>query len=205
MVEIRLAPSPLYQAAQPAYLLERTVRAMPALCPERVLLSRVPLGQPPSLRPLRRRFTGLVRGLRRYYGAVRLPLAVHHRLTSLDFPLRPGPARQPWDLPILARDVSGRAWGLGPRRVRPGLAISPRAIWPSATPRASAPWSGGISRLDTQPVRAPVNASPEASRLPAHDSGAVWVATPSPYDSFIHYIPPIFIGAPAKAGIQLFQ
>ena len=136
-------------------------------------------------------------------------MAVPHRITSLDFPLPPGPhlfaTRQPWDLPILARDVSGRAWGLGPRRVRPGLAFSPRAIVPSATPRASAPWSGGISRLDTQPVRTPVNASPEALRLPAHDSGPVWIATPSPYDSFIHYIPSIFIGAPAKAGIQSFQ
>jgi hypothetical protein len=29
----------------------------------------------------------------------------------------------------------------------------------------------------------------------------VWIATPSPYDSFIHSIPPIFIGAPAKAGV----
>jgi hypothetical protein len=173
------------------------------------LLSRVPLGQPPSLHSLRRRLPSFVRGLRRYYGAVRLPMAVHHRITSLDFPLRPGPhpfaTRQPWDLPILARDVSGRAWGLGPRRVRPGLAFSPRAIVPSATPRASAPWSGGISRLDTQPARTPANASPDALRLPAHDSGPVWIATPSPYDSFIHYIPSIFIGAPAKAGIQLFQ
>ncbi len=175
------------------YPRERPVRTDPALCPECVLLLRVPLGQPPSLHPLRHRWNGFVRGLRRYYGAVRLPLAVHRRITSLDFPPRPGrhpsPARQPWDLPILAQDVSGRAWGLGPRRVRPGLAISPRAVLPSATPRASAPWSFGISRLDTQPARSPVNASPEALRPPAHDSGPVWVATPSPYDSFIHYIP----------------
>ena len=55
------------------------------------MLSRVPLGQPPSLHPLRRRFPRFVRGLRQYYGAVRLPMAVHHRITSLDFPLRPGP------------------------------------------------------------------------------------------------------------------
>ena len=199
MTEIKHRNAPLCQQACFAYPLGRTLRTAPALCPERVLPSRVPLGQPPSLHPLRHRRGGFVRGLRRYYGAVRLPMAVHHRITSLDFPMRPGrhpsTARQPWDLPILARDVSGRARGLGPRRVRPGLAISPRAILPSVSPRTSAPWSFGISRLDTQPARTPVNASPEALRLPAHDSGPVWVATPSPCDSFIHYIPPILIGA----------
>ena len=91
MVEITLATSSLYQALPPAHPLERIMRAGPALRPERVLLSRVPLGQPPSLHPLRRRLPGLVRGLRRYYGAVRLPMTVHQRITSLDFPLRPGP------------------------------------------------------------------------------------------------------------------
>jgi hypothetical protein len=82
--EVR-APEPLYVAdvveerGEPlfpvlpcclTYPLERTLRAGPALCPGRVLLSRVPLGQPPSLDPLRRRSPGLVRGLLRYYGAV---------------------------------------------------------------------------------------------------------------------------------------
>jgi len=78
-----------------AYPLKRTLRTDPALCPECVLLSRVPLGQPPSLHSLRRRLPSFVRGLRRYYGAVRLPMAVHHRITSLDFPLRPGPHPSP--------------------------------------------------------------------------------------------------------------
>jgi len=32
-----------------------------------------------------------------------------------------------------------------------------------------------------------INASPAALRPPAHDSGPVWFATPSPYGSFIHY------------------
>src|SRR5208283_2602110 len=62
------------------YPLQRTVRAAPALCPGRVLLLWVPLGQSPSLRLLRRRHeAGFVRRLLRYYGTVRLPLPVHHR------------------------------------------------------------------------------------------------------------------------------
>jgi single stranded DNA-binding protein len=33
-------------------------------------------------------------------------------------------------------------------------------------------------------------------RAAPHDSGPVWIATPSPYDSFIHYTSPVFTGAP---------
>ena len=91
MAEIRHAHPSLNPLSRVTYPRGRTLRVDPALCPGRVLLSRVPLGQPPSLHPLRHRFTGFVRGPRRYYGAVRLPMAVHHRITSLDFPLRPGP------------------------------------------------------------------------------------------------------------------
>ena len=36
-----------------------------------------------------------------------------------------------------------------------------------------------FSRLDGWPMRSPVNASPASSRIPAHDSGPVWFATPS--------------------------
>ena len=56
-----------------------------------------PCGQPShltrntvaSLRPLRRRWSGLVRGLHWYFGPVRLPELVHRRRASLDFPTRP--------------------------------------------------------------------------------------------------------------------
>ena len=61
----------------------------PARCPGRVLLVPVPLGPPPSLHPLRRHRSGFVRRLLRYYGSVRLPGFVYHRLLSLDFPIRP--------------------------------------------------------------------------------------------------------------------
>jgi site-specific DNA recombinase len=61
----------------------------PALCPVLVTVERVPLGQPASLRRLRRRSPGLVRRLHRYYRAVRLPAVVHHRRESSDFSMRP--------------------------------------------------------------------------------------------------------------------
>src|SRR5664280_635233 len=77
-----------------------------ALSPRRVVLVRVPLGQPPFLHQLRRRLPGLVRQLRRYYAAVRLPTVVHLGLAALAFPERPvspsQPDGQPRDLPVLA-------------------------------------------------------------------------------------------------------
>src|SRR5436309_1055432 len=72
-----------------SYPLQRTGHVSPTLRSERVLLAQVPLGQVPSLHPLRRHRSGLVRGLLRYYEPVRLPVFVHHRLLSLDFPIRP--------------------------------------------------------------------------------------------------------------------
>src|ERR1700687_3218134 len=54
--------------------------------------ARIPLDQPPSLHLLRPDHKRqLVRRLRRYYAAVRLPATVHHRRTSLDFTMRPKP------------------------------------------------------------------------------------------------------------------
>ncbi len=52
-----------------------------------------------------------------------------------------------------------------------------------------------ISRLHTRPARTPVNASPPPSQAEAHDSGPMWLATPSSYDSFIHTILPVLPGA----------
>jgi len=54
-----------------------------------------------------------------------------------------------------------------------------------------------ISRLNTRPARTFVNASPKPLQIPAHDSRPVWIATPSPYDSFIHDILPVLTGASA--------
>src|SRR6266545_2906714 len=79
------------------YPLEAIRRVDPALSPAVVTIGRVPFGQPASLHHLRSRFRGLVRRLRRYYQAVRLPVVVHHRRESLDFPTRPATLLAPGD------------------------------------------------------------------------------------------------------------
>jgi hypothetical protein len=52
-----------------------------------------------------------------------------------------------------------------------------------------------ISRLNTLPVRTPVNASPIPSRVWTHDSGTLWFATPSAEGSFILIFLPVYPGA----------
>ena len=67
-----------------------TIMPNPVLCPGHGTLIRIPLDQPPSLHLLRSCLgRSFVRKLRRYYAAVRLPVVVHHRLSSSDFPTRP--------------------------------------------------------------------------------------------------------------------
>jgi|SRR5581483_577881 len=183
------------------YSLERAERTVPALRPERVTLGRVPLGQLPSLRCLRGRFLGLIRQLPRYYGAVRLPASVHHRRVSLDFPMRPaspslaggrGTSRFPYAVRPGMHGVSERAGSGRPSRwrgVRYGL---PLLLTASAPRRARGVGHGAvISRLNTRPAFPPVNASPSPLRATTHDSGPMWVATPSPYDSFIRCTAPV--------------
>ena len=91
----------------------------PALCPERVVLaafpSRCPL--PSTISAATQR---LVRRLRRYYEAVRLPTTVHLGRAALAFPERPAPfpvGGQSWDLPVLAHEDSAHAQVLRPRGV----------------------------------------------------------------------------------------
>ena len=189
VVQERCEPHRLVPLRNFTYPLQRTGRACPALGPGRVLLARVPFGQPPSLHPLRRRSPSVVRRLRRYYGAVRLPVVVHHRRASLDFPARPltpsvrgdhGPSRFSREVCPSMPGVSDRAelqrvsrW----RRTGYGL---PLLLTASAL-------RSGLSRLNTRPARTPVN----ASRTAAHDSGPVRVASPSPYDSCIRNTSPV--------------
>src|SRR5579862_4953702 len=166
------------------YPLERSVHAVPALYPERVLLWQVPFGQAPSLHPLRDRCSGLVRGLRRYYGPVRLPLSVHRRRTSIDFPTRPatsatagrqGISRFSREAFPYVHGVSDRAGSLRILRYRRTGCGLPLFL------TASAPRRTILSRLNTRPVRTPVNASAVLSRAPPHDSGPAWIASPSLY------------------------
>ena len=182
------------------YPFERAERVAPALCPERVALGQVSLGQAPSLHRLRSRFHGFVRQLRRYYGPVRLPTSVHHRRASFDFPIRSaassaadarGISRFSHKVLACMRRVSDRAGSLGAlpwRRLGCGLPTFSNA----SAPRSNPPFGGRlISRLDTGPTRTPVNASPAPSRAPTHDLGPVWVASPLPYETSIHNTLPI--------------
>ena len=178
---------------------EQTARlAGPALRPERGRLLDVLLGRPPSLHALRRQLPAIVRTLRWYFAAVRLPTNVHGglRAHALLHPTRRAICDAcRWGLPVLARGVSMHAWGLRLRRVRDRLAIAPAAVWPSVTWYDVGTPDAIISQLNALPTCAPVNASVVALRLATHDSGSGWVATPFLCDAFIHDSTPVYPGA----------
>jgi hypothetical protein len=48
-----------------------------------------------------------------------------------------------------------------------------------------------FSRLNTQPMHTPVNASPTPSRKPTHNSGTVWFARPSLEETCTLYSLPV--------------
>ena len=156
----------------------------PALCPGRVLLVRVLLGQPPSLHRLRRGWSpALFGGFVGTMGLSDFPCPCIAGLRSSTFPARPSgpsPRGRTRDLPVLAHGVSTRARRSPTAQGRP--AHSPWRTRPCCLPlrtTASAPWLHLFSRLNTPPVCAPVNASPAPSRGPTHDSGSPWLARPS--------------------------
>ena len=80
--------------------------------------------------------------------------------------------------------------GLRPRRVGGRLAMTPPAVLPSAVSTAAAPRSR-LSRLNGWPMRSPVNASPRPRGSSTHDSGPVWIATPSLQWTFTTYSLPV--------------
>jgi len=157
------------------YPVERMLQVYLAMSPEPGLLSRIPLSQTPSLQALRR--TGLsplfVRALLRYYGFVRLPVVVHHGCTFLltARTLATGQGQQR-DLPGSAQEVSVRAWGLRPRGACAHLAMAMRTVLPSGQSQGVGTPYKALSRLDTQPAPAPVNACHNPSQGNSHDSGA---------------------------------
>ena len=72
-----------------------------------------------------------------------------------------------------------RAQGLRPRRDGTTLAMTTCSVLPSVPYDAVGPPNSiFLSRLNTQPTRCPVNASPLPSRTATHDSGPTWFATP---------------------------
>ena len=191
------------------YPCQRTEHAGSGTESERHVLSAwIPLGQTPSLRPLLRRHTfgtgrcqrcvSFVRRLRRYYGSVRLPVSVHHRRASLDFPMRP--TEPSWAaghrISRFSREVLPHMHGVsdraGSRRISRWRCF--RCCLPLLL-TASAPRREFLSRLNTRPARTPVNASPLPLRATTHDSGPSWAANPSTYDFCIHYTSPVYLGA----------
>jgi hypothetical protein len=83
------------------------------------------------------------------------------------------------------------------------LAIAHPSVLPSAMLNGVGTPVAIISQLNVLPACAPVNASMAASRLAMHDSGAGWLATPSLYDSCIHYSTPVYPGALSNLLSQL--
>ena len=133
---------------------------------------------------------GVVRGLPRYSGSVRLPRSVRHRRTSLDFPTRPmataalgehGISRFPSEVSAYVHGVSDRAGLCNASRYRRSRWGLPLLLTASASRRKE------LTRLNTRPARSPVNASTPPSRAAPHDSGPMWVANPLSCDFCIHY------------------
>ena len=153
----------------------------------------------PSLPSADSLLPAFVRAFRRYYAIVRLPKNVHVGRTAqgLRQPARglsatgvPGVSRfSRLEFPRMPRvsDPAGSQADFSVRLPRCGLPPSEKDVGTLEDKT--------ISGLNTWPTCAPVNASPAPLRLPAHDSGSEWVATPSLYGSFIRYSKPVLTGA----------
>ena len=169
----------------------------PTRCPVGVARTSIPLSWLPSLHPLcgwQLRTTWvvpmaepLVRGLRRCYGAIRLPTMVQHRRTSVDFPMRPAVpchtgggwiSRFPSTVRTNMHRVSDCAGLCRNLRYRSNRRRLPHS------PTRSAPRRKLLSRLNTQPAHTPVNASQPWLPTTAHDSGTLWLAKPSTFKTF---------------------
>ena len=116
-----------------------------------------------------------------YYGPVRLPASVRRCRAPCGFTARTPPLRTRCGtsrLPCMSLGV--RAQGLGPRRGGTALAITICSVLPSVPYDAvGPPKSIFLSRLNIQPARLPVNASPLCSREQQRMTrGQLWFATP---------------------------
>src|SRR5262245_54083133 len=122
------------------------------------------LGPAPSLNCLRSRKRGLVRRLHRYYGRIRLPPAVHHRigafrLADADRPGGRARAASRWISRFPCRWLPRVQEVSGPRRAEVALAVTRHPVLPSAFLHSVGAPDGNFSRLNTPPACSPVNAS----------------------------------------------
>ena len=99
---------------------------------------------------------------------------------------------QAGDLPVPARGAWHACMGSQTARSPDASRASDAPDVAFRHPRARRHSGSERSFAAQYPARIPpVNASPMPSRAPAHDSGPVWLARPSPYDSFIRYSSPV--------------
>jgi len=153
--------------------------------------------------PLASASSALVRELRRYYSAVRLPAPCIGGLCPWT-PHR-GPRRHP---PWAVCRVSRFSRMMFPRMLGVLTSTAPGPASPRLAGGAGLAFGPGkslgtwklnsISRLDTRPACAPVNASGTSSRPCPHDSGSLWVASPSLCDFLLRCIMPVYPGASSR-------
>src|SRR5438552_12106510 len=201
MVQQRREPRSLVPSCYLTHTAQRTGRVNSGTESGTRFAARVPLGSPPSLPHIRHRFHGLVRQVRRYYGAIRLPTFVHPRITASALPGRPAqrstgraivgsPGSRAWRF----RTCHGSQTAQGPPTPRDNAAggVAFRPLNNVGTPNSG--FRGSIAR----PARAPVNASPRPHGTSTHDSGSLWVANPSTQSSFHSSSKPVYPGAFSK-------
>ena len=184
------------------YPLKRTLHPLPALYPVDVLLLQISFGQLPFLHRLRgsQNLCGLetlVRQLRRYYATVRLPMFVHHCITSLDFPIRSSStiALEEHGISRFSRELLVHMHGVSdPARSQEYLPCRTLECCLPHFLRASAP-QPLLTRLNTQPMHTIINASQTNLRTSVHDLCPVWVANPSLSGTFIRKLTRRFIPA----------
>src|SRR6266487_2181610 len=168
--------------------------ALPTLRPAGVRLFRVLLGQRPFLHNLRLRFPTLVRLLRRYYAAVRLPVAVHGGLIAHRFlhPTRRLATAGSHGASRFSRMEFLCVHGVFDSAGHGTLAFARTALLPSGM----ADTVGSLICRFRSSIPSPhiplSNASSAASRSPSHGSGPGWFAIPFLYDSHIHYSTPVY-------------
>src|SRR5918995_1941056 len=177
VVQERRQPDRLIPPCGATYAVHCLGYACPALRLVRAAQDRIALGPAPSLHRLRGHQLGLVRRLPWYYGRVRLPPAVHHRigafrLADADRPGGRARTASRWISRFPCRWLPRVQEVSRPRRAEVVLALAHHLVLPSAFLHSVGAPDGNFSRLNTPPACSPVNASPTASRPPTHDSGS---------------------------------
>src|SRR5919106_5330671 len=153
MVQERRQPNRLVPPRGATYAVRCLGYACPALGLVRAALDHIALGPTPSLHRLRRRSPGIVRRLPRYYGRVRLPPAVHHRIAAFglaDADRAGGRARAAnrWISRFPCRWLPCVQEVSGPRRAEVMLALAHHPVLPSAFLHSVGAPDGNFSRLN---------------------------------------------------------